>query len=498
MLRISVDPATGTYTSPNDNPFFSGGGLPEIYAYGLRNPYRWSFDSATGILWVGDVGQTSREEVDQIINGGNYGWPSMEGNICELANASDCDVFEAPVHDYPRTVGRSITGGYVYRGSDFPELQGLYLFGDFSASVVYTLEDVGGSYTQTAVAFPNSGVVSVSQDNSGELYVLTIGSPNILKVQRPDATPPGSNIPDLLSDTGCFDAIDPTQPAPGLIPYDVVSPLWSDGADKQRWMALPDGETVDVNAQGDFSFPVGTILAKHFSNNGTMIETRLLMLHQSGWAGYSYQWNGAQDNASLLSDSVDANVGGLNWHYPSGAECRQCHTSVSNFALGPEVLQLNNAFTYPQTGRSSNQVFTLDAINVFTATPDPSLDNATLFALDNELATLEQRAKSYLHSNCAQCHQPGGSGRGGIDFRYDTPFADMNLCNVVPSDNLGNANARNIIPGNPNDSMVLTRMIASENSGNRMPPLASRVQDTQATDLIRAWINALAGPGCPN
>lgn len=500
MLRIDVDPTTTSapfYTIPADNPFVGGGGLAEIYAYGLRNPFRWSFDRVSGVLWAGDVGQGAREEVDHIVNGGNYGWDNMEGNIC---NVADCSGFVAPVHDYERDFGRSITGGYVYRGTDIPNLDGAYIFGDYVSRQIWTLTSEAGEFVRTdvVVAPSSGGIVSFAQDNAGEVYALLAFPDNgrsILKLQAPASTEPGSNIPALLSATGCFEPGNPAQADSGLIPYAVISPLWSDGAEKQRWMALPNGETIEVDEQGDFDFPTGTVLAKHFMNAGTLIETRLLMLHENGWAGYSYKWRDDQSDADLLQGANDDTVAGLDWHFPSGAECLQCHTSVKDFALGPEILQLNNDFTYPQSGRTANQVHTLDEIGLLSAPPPPALDNATLFALDDETASLEQRVKSYLHTNCSQCHQPGGTGEGNIDLRFETSLAQMGICDVIPSDAGGNPSARYIAPGSPADSTVLIRMQSDVASGLRMPPLATSVVDVEAVAVFTGWINGLTD--CP-
>ena len=158
-------------------------------------------------------------------------------------------------------------------------------------------------------------------------------------------------------------------------------------------------------------------------------------------------------------------------------------------------MQLNHDFTYPQTGRTANQVFTLDSVGVFAASPDPSLDTATLFSMGDSAASLEQRVKSYLHSNCSQCHQPGGSGGGSMDFRFETPLAQMGICNGIPDDDLGNASWRYIVPGDPASSIILIRMQASVASNIRMPPLATSLEDTQATTVFTDWINSLSA--CP-
>jgi len=500
MLRIDVDPLAAMppyYSIPADNPFAgnSNNNAEEIYAYGFRNPFRWSFDMQTGLLWMGDVGQTTREEVNQVSLGGNYGWPLTEGFICGPTNAG-CDPsdFDLPVNDYPRSEGASITGGVVYRGSDIPTLDGAYIFGDFVSRNVWTLINGVNGFERNLITNTANGILAFSNDDQGEVYVITLSSTpgqSILKISSTTGAGTGtSNVASQLSASGCFDAANPTQPTSGLVPYDVIAPLWSDGASKQRYMAIPDGTTVTIDANGDFQFPVGTVLAKHFTNNNIFIETRLLMHHATGWVGYSYEWDDSQNDATLLTAAKDKTMAGLQWHYPSAAECRQCHTAVKDFSLGPEVLQLNHAITYSQTQRTANQIDTLDGIGYFSASPDVELLSQEYFAIDDDEASLAQRAKSYLHSNCSQCHQPGGTGGGAMDLRFATSLQNMNICGVVAVDDLGINGATLFAPGNPNLSILLERM--SRVDSFRMPPLASVVVDTEATLLINDWITSVS------
>ena len=156
------------------------------------------------------------------------------------------------------------------------------------------------------------------------------------------------NVPETLSATGCFSAIDPTQPAEGLIPYDIKAPFWSDGAEKMRYIALPDGTTITINADNDGLFPPGSVVVKNFVLGGLFIETRLLIRHPDGvWAGYTYEWNAAETLATRVHTGKVRNVNGQDWIYPSEAQCMKCHTSAAGFALGPETAQLNMDFNYP-------------------------------------------------------------------------------------------------------------------------------------------------------
>ncbi|HEX7929138.1 MAG TPA: PQQ-dependent sugar dehydrogenase [bacterium] len=175
MLRINVTSGDTGYTIPDNNPFAGNvnGWREEIYAYGFRNPFRWSFDKALGDLWVGDVGQNAYEEVDKVASGGNYGWRVMEGLHCY--NASDCNSagFKLPVLEYPHNEGNcSITGGFIYRGTAYPKFAGYYFYGDFCGDRIYAYDTVSGA--KGYVAATGFGVTGFAQGLDGELYVLDL------------------------------------------------------------------------------------------------------------------------------------------------------------------------------------------------------------------------------------------------------------------------------------------------------------------------------------
>jgi glucose/arabinose dehydrogenase len=192
VLRIDVDSPPGearSYAIPQDNPFAAGGGEPEIWAYGLRNPWRFSFDRLTGDLYIGDVGQNSFEEVNMQPAGGpggaNYGWNVMEGLVC--FNNQDCDQspFVLPIFTYPLYEAGTcaVTGGYVYRGQVLPEFQGIYLVGDYCSGRIWGLMRDGERWAN-APLFENAGrITSFGEDESGEIY-LTSHSGNLLRLER--------------------------------------------------------------------------------------------------------------------------------------------------------------------------------------------------------------------------------------------------------------------------------------------------------------------------
>lgn len=171
MLRIDVNrkDAGLEYGIPADNPFAAGGGRGEVYAYGLRNPWKWSFDPVTGELWVGDVGQLAAEEVTIVEKGGNYGWNHMEGTLG--TNSGDMIL---PVHSYGRSVGTCIIGGYVYRGDPASQYYGSYFFSDQSGRKIWALKrNAAGAPTVTEVASLSANPITFGMDNQGLMYVGT-------------------------------------------------------------------------------------------------------------------------------------------------------------------------------------------------------------------------------------------------------------------------------------------------------------------------------------
>lgn len=176
ILRVDVSDRT-TYKIPPDNPFASGGGRGEIYAYGLRNPWRFSFDRETGALWVADVGQDLWEEIDVVTKGGNYGWNVMEGMHCYNATRCDMTGLTPPIVEYGHDLGCSVTGGFVYRGAAFAELGGAYVYADYCSGRIWGLRDADGrAGAQAEIAMSGFQISSFAQDQKGELYVLQYAS----------------------------------------------------------------------------------------------------------------------------------------------------------------------------------------------------------------------------------------------------------------------------------------------------------------------------------
>ncbi len=505
MLRIDVD-GGAPYAVPPTNPFAqnarcpsagrTSGECPEIFAWGLRNPWRWSFDRSTGALWVADVGQGRYEEVSQVTLGGNYGWRCREGaHDYASGRTSGCSTSTLidPVTEYGRDLGRSITGGYVYRGSQATGLLGRYLFADFASGRIFAWVPENASAREPTILLESGlGISSFAQGNDGELYVVDYGG----TLQRIVFSGSESvEVPSTLSATGCVSTSDPRAPAAGLIPYKVNAPFWSDGAEKDRWLALPDGQTIAAGSDGDWQLPNGSVLMKQFRIGTRLIETRLLMRHPDGeWGGFTYEWNSAQTDAALVRGGAERDVGiAAPWIFPSEAQCLECHTSAAGRSLGLETAQLNGEHLYPSTGRTANQLVTLSHIGILTPPIAEPTTQAALADPYDTTAPLGERARAYLHTNCAFCHRPNGPTPSTMDLRNATALSATNTCNAAPqSGDVGlGASARLLVPGNATSSILVNRM--NRRDEHAMPPLASNQIDTAGVALITEWINSLAG-----
>src|SRR5688572_2417047 len=494
ILRVDVDGGV-PYAIPFDNPFAAGGGAPEVWAWGLRNPYQISFDRLTGELWAGDVGAQRWEEIDRIEAGKNYGWPVMEGNHC-LVEPCNPAPYEPPVAEHLHATlggdGLAIMGGYVYRGTAIPALAGRYVYGDWNGNV-WALEDDGsGNLVPELLTDTLGPLTGIAEDAAGELYFLSTPIRKLVP-----GSPPGGTFPQTISASGCRDAGDPTLPSAAVVPYGVNVELWSDGAAKGRWMGLPNGTTIDLLADGDWGFPVGTVLMKDFAVGGQLIETRLLVRHDDGgWAGYTYEWNDQLTDATLLPGAKTKVVGGQTWEYPSRAQCLACHTTVAGRSLGPTTSQLNGDFFYPSTGITANQLTTLETIGMLSAPlPGPPNTLPVLPGPAQPSFPLADRARGYLQANCAHCHAPGGPTQATIDLRYGVSTTAMNLCGRAPDfGTLGVPGALLLTPGSPAASVVSLRMHAT--GSGRMPPLATSIVDPAGTQVVDGWITAHGS--CPD
>ncbi|MBS1120761.1 MAG: Glutamate synthase large chain [Deltaproteobacteria bacterium] len=488
ILRLDVDGPNQPYSIPPDNPFANQGGAPEVWALGLRNPWRFTFDRQTGDLWAGDVGFGTWEEIDRIVAGGNYGWSFNEGAHCTAADPCGLPGLIDPVVEIFHDEGNSITAGFVYRGHEIPALSGHLVFGDFVTGYLWEIDPTEPAPQKRVISAEGHAVASFAEDLDGEQYLVDLVKGSIWRLS-PSNLPADAplDIASSLVATGCFDAAG--EPAPGLIPYDLNWSFWSDGARKRRWMAVPDGGKIAIDPEGDFVFPNGTVLLKEFALDGYRVETRLLVRHEDGeWAGYTYIWNQDQTDAKLQPLTTKAIVqwGFHYWEYPRRTECMRCHNAAAGRTVGPELAQLDREIEYPN-GRVSNQLATLEHIGMFEA-PLPT-ELPSLAFIGDGTASITDRARSWLHANCAGCHRPGSMAIGDMDFRFSTPLASMNICEVPPErGDLGLQDARRLAPGAPERSVMLARI---RHRGFEAMPPSGFVTDEGNAKLVEAWIRSL-------
>jgi uncharacterized repeat protein (TIGR03806 family) len=308
------------------------------------------------------------------------------------------------------------------------------------------------------------------------------------------AVPLGTaGLPARLSETGCFEAADPTRPLAALLPYTVNAPLWSDGADKDRWLALPDGGRIRVRTDGDLELPPGSALIKTFRLGARRVETRFFVRHAGGdWSGYTYEWNEAGTDAVLLSENgAERMIGDRSYRFPTRAECKQCHTDAAGGSLGLELGQLNGA-----GAGGKNQLQAWLDLDLFEGGLPAPPDRLPAFPRPADpAAPLEGRARAYLHANCAGCHRPEVDMSGSVDLRFATPLAATMSCDHRPvkgTQGFG-AQVRILAPGNPDLSMIVLRMKLT--GAGRMPEVGTLRVDDAGVALVSDWIRALAA--CP-
>ncbi|HWO08850.1 MAG TPA: PQQ-dependent sugar dehydrogenase, partial [Polyangiaceae bacterium] len=503
------------------------GVLEEFYAIGLRNPYRVTHDPVDDIVWIGEVGQEGREELDILAPGANYQWNVFEGTLRSSGALpeSPLGVWTGPLLELDRRTALSLIGGYVYRGTRLRSLRGKYVFADFSRGRIWALPyqaqagtvQIGELELLMTSTFRDrvNGITSFGVDSTGELYLLTLGAG--AKIQELEEDNAVLNAPRSLRDTHVFRDVESLEPQPSLVHYSVQSPLWSDGAAKQRWMGLPEGQAIEFSASGPWSFPEGTVFVKQFDlalderepSRLTRLETRLLVAGAGGeYYGMTYRWNTAGTDAELVTEPLfedltvvdrDGNSRAQTWFYPGPRDCATCHSAAAGFVLGVRTAQVNGPIRDDppndaalDAGVTTQLADWLDR-GLLRGGPDRDAFASLprLSALSDETQSLEQRVRSYWDSNCAMCHGVQDRIRASWDARYGTPMAERHLVSE-PSINGGEDGATLlVVPGQPQQS-VLYQRDASLVPDVRMPPLASHRRDEAYLEVLARWIESLA------
>ncbi len=520
ILRIDVDKRDAglNYAVPPDNPFLGKPNVrPEIWAFGFRNPWKISFD-AKGRLWCGDVGWELWEMIHLVGRGTNHGWSAMEATqSIKPETLSPLAPITPPVVAHPHTEAASITGGYVYHGKAFPELDGAYVYGDYETGKIWALWHDGKKISRhEEIADTPHKIVTFGLLDDGEIVYAHWGRPSTLhRLVRNPATGQPSSFPRKLSETGLFADVTKQVPAAGVHEFSVTEPMWQDRLVGRRFIALP-GETkveatVTKKPDGSVSsskvvWPKDAVLAKTLSTpdaTSRRVETQLLHFDGETWNGYSYRWNDAQSDAELVGvngedmeipfgpvpntqaasthdpDVLKAGPASVQHRFHARAECVRCHTPWTGFALGfqPQQLALISGQPVPESGVAHglmNEAF----FETSTA--------RTVSSRDRD-ADLEARARSWLHTNCAHCHRQHGGGSVALKVNIDLPLAEAELIGEKPlRGDMGIEEARLIAPGAPWRSALLAR-IARTGAG-RMPIIGSHEVDNAAFHLLWDWI----------
>jgi uncharacterized repeat protein (TIGR03806 family) len=521
VLRIDVDHPTAElkYSIPEDNPFVATeGARGEVWTYGHRNPWRMSFDPVRGDLWIGDVGWEMWEMIYRAQPGANFGWSLLE--------------YTQPVHpDYVRgptpitppaaahshTEARSITGGHVYRGQRLKELQGNYIYGDYVTGKVWALNVDESTAKPREIAQTALQIVCFGVDQQQELYIVSYDG-TLHHLARSPNSSVVTEFPSKLSGTGLFQQIVEHELADGVLPYAINAEPWEDGTTAQRFIALPGTTQLGVHEKsniqrgdvaGEWSYPDGAVLGKTISlrvapNRERRLETQILHRNGSRWEAYSYVWNDDQDEAtlSLTGFNRQFEVEGLSgdsrlqtWRFASRTECILCHTSRRGSVYGFRASQLNRNFDYGDV--SANQLTTFAHIGLLAepilkgdSAPTPSIEKIPrTIASSDTTQSLELRARSYLHLNCATCHCRGGGGSASIELVDRLTLTQTRLVSRPTQGSFGIHDPWIMAPGDPLRSVLYYRMVKI--GRGRMPHFGSQLVDVEGSQLIHDWIAQL-------
>lgn len=513
LCRIDVDRRDGQlgYAIPSDNPFVNlAGARPEIWAYGFRNPWRFSIDDSTGDILCGDVGWELWELVHRVQRGGNHGWSLFEG---PQPIRSDLPPGPSPVISplwaYPHTEGLSITGGFVYHGEMLPELQGSYLYGDYVTGLIWGLRyGESGADTNEVLAETGLQIITFAEGRRGEILVVSFDGGIYQLVRNSQAQLP-STFPRKLSDTGLFASTAKLIPERGVLPFQIVNPAWNVGATSQLLIAAPSQDSIVTSKQQrNWKYPVGTVFAKtlvrqadvHGTPTTRRMETQLLHYDGLSWQPYTYAWNDEQTDADLVDkagmtlDYQFVNEQGVlesgKWRFHSRSECRACHSNQAGGAVSFTFANLK--CTGPINSRESFS--SGDQIDAFVQLGlldrPPAGDSNPMVNPADESAPLEIRARSYLAANCAHCHCRGGGGTVALDLSLSNATSDIWAIDYPATQgDFTIQDAKVIAAGDPYRSILFYRLATS--GPGHMPKLWSRDTDRLGLQVVHDWIVSL-------
>ena len=502
VLRIDVDHAPDpgkAYHVPAGNPFLSTPkARPEIYAYGLRNPWKMSFDRPTGNLWCGDVGWEQWEQVQLIKSGGNYGWSATEGNnVLFPERQGGPSPITPPIVTHSHAESASITGGFVYHGKQLPELEGAYVYGDYETGKIWALWYENGQIKRhEEIASTPVKIVTFGQGEDGDLYFIHWNKQSTVhRLMRNPAAGQPSSFPRKLSESGLFSDVVKQTPAPGVHPFAIHSPMWMDGAQGERFIGLPQAKV--ESSPDKVTWPKDAVLAKTLTMEmvqgkpatARKIETQVLHFDGLTWNAYSYRWNDDGTDAELVGPAGDERrldlagadfPGGKHrytYRFHNRAECLRCHNSWNNFTLGFQPQQLTDETALLATGLVDKAFF--------------KRSPARLVNPHDTKAPLEARARSWLHANCSACHRENGGGSVPLMLNAELPLKGLRALDEKPTrGDFGVTDAKVLRAGHPEKSVLLHRLATT--SAGHMPAIGSHEVDDHALALLGEWVRSLA------
>lgn len=514
ILRIDIDRASDEqpYYIPGDNPFVrrpAKEARPEVWAYGLRNPWKFGIDAKDGAVFVADNGWETWEMIHRFVApGGNGGWPRMEGRALLRPEVPVGPTpILPPIKDHSHTEANSVIGGPVYRGGKLPGLDGAFVYGDYITGTIWAVKpDEDKSYSSTTLCDTDQRVIAFAEGRRGELFVLDYDYTGKIYELLPNDVPDTSaTFPRRLSETGLFTKLNPLERAPGVVWYSVKVSRWLDGATAARAVAIPgDGKiALSADANGSVTYPEGTVFVEHVEwpwwADGTFrpLETQILHYERGTWRPYSYQWDENGRDATLVESvgttlPFKAGDEERSWHVGAINECKLCHNAGAKFVLGFTPNQLDFSLVTDPSLTVANQMDRLTAEGVLTQRPQIAVDDPLrLVDPDDKKSSLDDRARSYLHVNCGMCHRPEGNAIVSFYLRRDLPFEKLNTNKGTGIGTFGLTDAKIIAEGDPFRSILLYRM--SKLGYARMPYVGSRVVDSQGVSLVAEWIKSRSG-----
>lgn len=492
IIRIDVDRRDPglAYHVPQDNPFVGVEGVrPEIWAFGFRNPWKMDFHPETENIWLGDVGWELFEMVHRVEKGGNHGWSVMEGPaLAKPDQKRGPGPIVAPVISYPHTDGTSITGGFFVSGNRFPELEGSYIYGDWGNGKVWALDWDGDKVVRNElIAETRKQVVTFQKGPDGE--ILFLDWPDNQNLHRLVPNPRGGEIsefPRKLSLTGVFRDTAKEIPAPGVYRFSINTPMWQEGTESSYWVAIPGEGRFETEIAGApfnltrYREPKDSVLAKTIRLSGKRVETQIL--HWDGyWNGYTYQWNEDETDATLVArEGLSTTVQGKPWRFYGRSECIRCHGSNFHKPLA----------LFPGQVNREDQIDRFLELGLVDGTFKEIASFQPLGNPYDESLSLETRARSWIHSNCAGCHRrSGGAGVVSV-MNIATANNDTRLLGQAPSrGSFGLEGAPLIEPGNPYRSILYYR-IATKGAGH-MPMIGIPEVDREGVRVVHDWIRSL-------